>query len=118
MSKFQDASPFIFFEDVYVYWHLGTSTSSSNLLDYSITSLILSHFILNLRRNTDNHSTPASNQTVGTIRFAQSIEDGLGGPLINSWREEVDGYQERYEDLQSIEHSETRSTRQVDQIAQ
>ena len=53
------------------------------MLLYSITSIILSRFIIDLRQNVEEHSSSVSNH--GTLEFAQKVEDGLGGTVRSIW---------------------------------
>ena len=53
-----------------------------------ITSIILSRFILDLRRNPDEHTISAKTQS--TIQFAERVEDVLGGSLNSIWGSGID----------------------------
>ena len=58
----------------------------------SITSIILSRFILDLRRMSDVHLLSVTEQS--TLQFAERMEDGLGGSLNSFWDNGTDDYQE------------------------
>ena len=53
-----------------------------------ITSIILSHFILDLRLDPDEHSESIARQS--TITFASRIEGNLGAPLNGLWGSAMD----------------------------
>ena len=53
------------------------------LFIYRIASIILSRFILDLRRDQNVHSISVSGSP--TLEFAQRVEDGLGGSLNSIW---------------------------------
>ena len=53
-----------------------------------VTSVILSHFILDLRQDENEHF--ASTTTQSTLEFAQRVEDSLGGSLNNIWGSGID----------------------------
>ena len=59
---------------------------------HSLTAIVLSHFILDLRSsNTSSHS-PTQTSRNSSVRFASAIEENFNGPLDASWAtgEEVD----------------------------
>ena len=67
---------------------------------YRVTSIILSHFILDIRHNADEPTTSTSN--ISTLEFMQQMDDGLGGPLSRTWRNDMN---EDWEENESPESS-------------
>ena len=59
------------------------------MFGFSITSIILSRFILDLRRMSDNHLLSVTNRS--SLQFAERVEDGLGGSLNSFWDNGTDG---------------------------
>ena len=69
---------------------------------HRFTSIILSHFILDLRHGTDGNQMSIPNQT--TVQFAHKVEDGLGTSLNNTWWDgNIDECGDGHEDVQPIE---------------
>ena len=77
---------------------LGLSTSSKrehqihsplflcDIVSYSLTSLLLSHFILDLRSiHFSEDDTSGSTHQVTSVRFVSNIEGNLGATLDISW---------------------------------
>ena len=62
-------------------WH-----NNNNIISYSLTSILLSHFILDLRSiHLSTDDTSGSTRQVTSVRFASNIGENLGGSLDISW---------------------------------
>ena len=76
--------------------------SNHNIISYSLTSILLSHFILDLRSIplSEDESSGSTHQ-VTSVRFASNIEGNLGGSLDISWAtgEERDIDEEEDDDI-------------------
>ena len=60
--------------------------NNNNLISYSLTSILLSHFILDLRSFAlSEDDTSRSTHQVTSVRFASNIEGNLGASLDVSW---------------------------------
>ena len=62
------------------------SCDNTNIIYYSLTSILLSHFILDLRSfPLSEDDTSGSKHQVTSVRFATNIGENLGGSLDISW---------------------------------
>ena len=62
-------------------WH-----NNNNIISYSLTSILLSHFILDLRSiPLSEDDSSGSTHQVTSVRFATNIEGNLGATLDISW---------------------------------
>ena len=60
--------------------------NNHNIIFYSLTSVLLSHFILDLRSiPLSEDDTSGSTHQVTSVRFASNIGENLGGSLDISW---------------------------------
>ena len=60
--------------------------NNHNIISYSLTSILLSHFILDLRSfPLSEDDTSGSTHQATSVRFASNIEGNLGGSLDISW---------------------------------
>ena len=60
--------------------------NNHNIIYYSLTSILLSHFILDLRSiHLSEDDTSGSTHQATSVRFASDIEENLGGSLDISW---------------------------------
>ena len=60
--------------------------NNNNIICYSLTSILLSHFILDLRSiPLSEDDTSGSTNQVTSVRFASNIEGNLGASLDVSW---------------------------------
>ena len=60
--------------------------NNHNIISYSLTSILLSHFILDLRSiPLSEDDTSGSTHQVTSVRFATNIEGNLGASLDISW---------------------------------
>ena len=61
--------------------------SNHNIIFFSLTSILLSHFILDLRSiiHLSEDDTSGSTRQVTSVRFATNIEGNLGATLDMSW---------------------------------
>ena len=60
--------------------------NNHNIISYSLTSILLSHFILDLRSiPLSEDDTSGSTHQVTSVRFASNIGENLGGSLDISW---------------------------------
>ena len=61
--------------------------SNHNIIFFSLTSILLSHFILDLRSiiHLSEDDTSGSTRQVTSVRFATNIDGNLGGSLDISW---------------------------------
>ena len=60
--------------------------NNNNIIYYSLTSILLSHFILDLRSfPLSEDDTSGSTHQVTSVRFASNFEGNLGGSLDVSW---------------------------------
>ena len=60
--------------------------NNHNIISYSLTSILLSHFILDLRSfHLSEDDTSGSTHQVTSVRFASNIGENLGGSLDISW---------------------------------
>ena len=60
--------------------------NNPNIISYSLTSILLSHFILDLRSiHLSEDDTSGSTRQVTSVRFASNIGANLGGSLDISW---------------------------------
>ena len=60
--------------------------NNNNIISYSLTSILLSHFILDLRSfHLSEDDTSGSTRQVTSVRFASNIEGNLGASLDISW---------------------------------
>ena len=60
--------------------------SNHNIISYSLTSILLSHFILDLRSiPLSEDGSSGSTHQVTSVRFASNIGENLGGSLDISW---------------------------------
>ena len=60
--------------------------NNHNIISYSFTSILLSHFILDLRSfPLSEDDTSGSTHQVTSVRFASNIGENLGGSLDISW---------------------------------
>ena len=64
----------------------------SNVLPNRMRSVILSHFILDLRCNMISCPIPSCTQS--TVDFVRKAEDGFGGTLNSFWQGYEDGEEE------------------------
>ena len=84
-KQLQNTTKLVFLEESYVNHLLCPHPLT---IACRITAIVLSRFILDLRRDPDEHATSAVTQP--TLQFAQRLEDGLGGSLSGTWRSEID----------------------------
>ena len=65
---------------------LYSCRNNDNIISYSLTSILLSHFILDLRSIplSEDESSGSTHQ-VTSVRFASNIEGNLGASLDISW---------------------------------
>ena len=62
------------------------SCDHTDIISYSLTSILRSHFILDLRSiHLSKEDTSGSTHQVTSIRFASNIGENLGGSLDISW---------------------------------
>ena len=62
------------------------SCDNTDVIFYSLTSILLSHFILDLRSiHLSEDDTSGSTHQLTSIRFASNIETNLGASLHVSW---------------------------------
>ena len=61
--------------------------NNNNIIFFSLTSILLSHFILDLRSiiHLSEDDTSGSTHQVTSVRFASNIEGNLGASLDISW---------------------------------
>ena len=60
--------------------------NNHNIISYSLTSILLSHFVLDLRSfPLSEDDTSGSTRQVTSVRFASNIEGNLGASLDISW---------------------------------
>ena len=60
--------------------------NNHNIISYSLSSILLSHFILDLRSiPLSEDDTSGSTHQVTSVRFASNIEGNLGASLDVSW---------------------------------
>ena len=60
--------------------------NNNNIISYSLTSILLSHFILALRSiHLSEEDSSGSTHQVTSVRFATNIEGNLGASLDISW---------------------------------
>ena len=60
--------------------------NNHNIIYYSLTSVLLSHFMLDLRSiHLSKDDTSGSARQVTSVRFATNIEENLGASLDVSW---------------------------------
>ena len=61
--------------------------NNHNIISYSLTSILLSHFILDLRSiiHLSEDDTSGSTHQATSVRFASNIGENLGGSLDVSW---------------------------------
>ena len=60
--------------------------NNTNIISYSLTSILLSHFILDLRSiPLSEDDSSGSTHQVTSVRFASNIGENLGGSLDISW---------------------------------
>ena len=81
--------------------------NNHNLIFYSLTSVLLSHFILDLRSiPLSEDDTSGSTHQVTSVRFASNIGENLGGSLDISWAtgEERDIDEEEDNDIVHSDH--------------
>ena len=65
---------------------LYSCNNNPNIISYSLTSILLSHFILDLRSiPLSEDDTSGSTHQVTSVRFASNIGENLGGSLDISW---------------------------------
>ena len=65
---------------------LYSCNNNPNIISYSLTSILLSHFILDLRSiPLSEDGTSGSARQVTSVRFASNIEGNLGASLDISW---------------------------------
>ena len=65
---------------------LYSCNNNPNIISYSLTSILLSHFILDLRSiHLSEDDTSGSTHQVTSVRFASNIGENLGGSLDISW---------------------------------
>ena len=65
---------------------LYSCTNNHNMISYSLTSILLSHFILDLRSiPLSEDDSSGSTHQVTSVRFATNIEGNLGASLDISW---------------------------------
>ena len=66
--------------------HLYSCHNNYNTISYSLTSILLSHFILDLRSiHLSEDDSSGSTHQVTSVRFASNIEGNLGGSLDILW---------------------------------
>ena len=81
--------------------------NNHNIISYSLTSILLSHFILDLRSfPLSEDDTSGSTHQVTSVRFASNIGENLGGSLDISWAtgEEQDIDEEEDNDIVHSDH--------------
>ena len=81
---------------------LYSCPNNHNIIYYSLTSILFSHFILDLRSiHLSEDDTSGSTRQVTSVRFASNIEGNLGASLDISWAtgEERDIDEEEYDDV-------------------
>ena len=62
------------------------SCDHTDIISYSLTSILRSHFILDLRSiHLSKEDTSGSTHQVTSVRFASNIEGNLGASLDVSW---------------------------------
>ena len=62
------------------------SCDHTDIISYSLTSILRSHFILDLRSiHLSKEDTSGSTHQVTSVRFASNIGENLGGSLDISW---------------------------------
>ena len=82
--------------------------NNNNIISYSLTSILLSHFILDLRSiHLSEDDSSGSTHQVTSVRFASNIGENLGGSLDISWAtgEERDIEEEEDNDIVHSDHS-------------
>ena len=82
--------------------------NNNNRISYSLTSILLSHFILYLRSfPLSEDDSSGSTRQVTSVRFASNIEGNLGASLDVSWAtgEERDIEEEEDNDIVHSDHS-------------
>ena len=81
---------------------LYSCNNNPNIISYSLTSILLAHFILALRSIplSEDHASGPTHQ-VTSVRFASNIEGNLGASLDISWAtgEERDIDEEEDDDI-------------------
>ena len=83
------------------------SCDNTDITHYSLTSILLSHFMLDLRSiHLSEDDTFSSAHQVTSVRFATNIEGNLGASLDISWAtgEERDIYEEEDNDIVPSDH--------------
>ena len=81
--------------------------NNHNIISSSLTSILLSHFILDLRSiPLSEDDTSGSTHQVTSVRFASNIRENLGGSLDISWAtgEEQDIDEEEDNDIVHSDH--------------
>ena len=62
------------------------SCDNTDIISYSLTSILRSHFILDLRSiHLSEDDSSVSTHQVTSVRFASNIEGNLGASLDTSW---------------------------------
>ena len=83
------------------------SCDRTDIISYSLTSILRSHFILDLRSiHLSKEDTSGSKHQVTSVRFASNIGENLGGSLDISWAtgEEQDIDEEEDNDIVHSDH--------------
>ena len=86
---------------------LYSCRNNNNIISYSLTSILLSHFTLDLRSiHLSEDDTSVSTHQVTSVRFASNIEGNLGASLDISWAtgEERDIGEEEDNDIVPSDH--------------
>ena len=87
--------------------HLYSCHNNNNIISHSLISILLSHFILDLRSiPLSEDDTSGSTHQVTSVRFASNIGENLGGSLDISWAtgEEQDIDEEEDNDIVHSDH--------------
>ena len=77
--------------------------NNHNIISSSLTSILLSHFILDLRSiPLSEDDTSGSTHQVTSVRFASNIEGNLGASLDISWATGEERYIDEEEDNDNV----------------